>query len=374
MGRSPKNSVQIVDQGGMLRLRWTYQKKRFVISLGLANTPLNYNVAQGKASAIESDIRLDRFDPTLRKYKNQPKNIQPEKEEMTTPDLFQKFIDYRRAEGTSGQAIASRYIPLLNNLKRWGHIADKQAAKNFIDLLRSRQSALIANQNLSLLKGFNEWAIETELMPQNVFRSIKPLKNSHAPSPKRQPFTVEETRQLISTLKKPKFQPWHDFCMFLLYTGCRPSEAIGLQWGDIDWTKKTVIIQRSLSRGQDGKAAGYARQSKTTKNQKHRTIDLHPSLVEILQIRTGDSQDLVFKSPKGKPIDDHTFSQRVWKSLCKEAGIPYRVPYAARHSLGSHLVENGASIPQTAAILGNTPQTTARHYTHMIDRPTMPTF
>ena len=358
----------------MLRLRWTYQKERFVISLGLANTPKNYNVARAKADAIESDIRLDRFDSTLGKYKPHPKNTQPEKEQMTTPDLFQRFIDSRRTEGTSGQSIACRYIPLLNNLKRWGNIADRQSAKNFIDLLRSRQSALIANQNLSLLKGFNQWAIETELMPHNVFSAIKPLKNSRVPNPKRQPFTVEETRKLISTLKTPRFQQWHDFCMFLLYTGCRPSEAIGLQWRDIDWTKNTVTIQRSLSRGEDGKAAGYARQSKSTKNQKHRVIDLHPSLIEILKIRTGQSQDLVFKSPKGKPIDDHTFSQRVWKSLCKETGIPYRVPYAARHSLGSHLVENGASIPQTAAILGNTPETTARHYTHMIDRPTMPHF
>jgi len=79
-----------------------------------------------------------------------------------------------------------------------------------------------------------------------------------------------------------------------------------------------------------------------------------------------------YKRP-GKPIDDHTFSQDIWKRICKNIGIE-RVPYAARHSLGSHLLEDGASIPQVAGILGNRPEPTARHYSHMLNRPNMPEF
>ncbi|NET05219.1 MAG: hypothetical protein F6K09_00255 [Merismopedia sp. SIO2A8] len=52
---------------------------------------------------------------------------------------------------------------------------------------------------------------------------------------------------------------------------------------------------------------------------------------------------LVFKSQKGKPIDDHTFSQRVWKPLCAAAEVEYRVPYAARHRTISHLIDQGAN-------------------------------
>jgi integrase len=145
----------------------------------------------------------------------------------------------------------------------------------------------------------------------------------------------------------------------------------------IDWQRHTVSISESLSRAPDGRTAGYARQAKATKNQKVRVIDLHPDLYIMLQGRFtpgAKPDDLVFTTVNGVVIDYHNFSQRTWRDLCKAAGIEYRVPYAARHSLGSHLLENGATIPQAAAILGNRPETLARYYAHAINRPDMPGF
>lgn len=165
--------------------------------------------------------------------------------------------------------------------------------------------------------------------------------------------------------------------MTLIYLGTRPSEAIALKWKHIDWQRHEITISESLSRGEDGKTSSYSRQRKTTKNHKTRVIELHPDIYATLQGRFTPEckpNDLVFTTPTGKAIDDHVFSQRAWKQLCKAAGIEYRVPYAARHSLGSHLLENGATIPQVAEVLGNTPTTTARFYSHRINRPTMPGF
>jgi integrase len=104
-------------------------------------------------------------------------------------------------------------------------------------------------------------------------------------------------------------------------------------------------------------------------------VAIHPNLATVLTERRGDAKpdDLLFRTPRGNPISDHDFSHRTWKRICERVGLE-RVPYAARHSLGSHLLEQGASIPQVAATLGNTPETTARHYAHMIDRPEMPGF
>lgn len=131
-----------------------------------------------------------------------------------------------------------------------------------------------------------------------------------------------------------------------------------------------------MSRGADGKTAAWARQRKGTKTGKTRIIALHPNLAAVLAQRRPDDahpDDLVFLTPRGNAIDEHAFSQRIWKRICGLVGLD-RVPYAARHSLGSHLLEQGASIPQVAATLGNTPETTARHYAHMINRPEMPGF
>jgi integrase len=133
-----------------------------------------------------------------------------------------------------------------------------------------------------------------------------------------------------------------------------------------------VTICESPSLADDGQTACYARQRRTRKHHKIREINLPPDLHSALWMRrplNEQPEDFMFSTPKGNPIDDHSFSQ----GICKKIGIE-RVPYAARHSLSSHLLENGAYIPQVAGILGNRPETTARHYSHMLNRPNMPEF
>jgi integrase len=37
--------------------------------------------------------------------------------------------------------------------------------------------------------------------------------------------------------------------MFAAFTGCRQAEWAGLQWGDIDWNRRTAEIRRQWRRG-----------------------------------------------------------------------------------------------------------------------------
>jgi integrase len=378
--RSKKGSVSITTRNKMLRLRWTYQGKEYYLALGCPDTPFNRTLAKRKVAAIEADLAYGAFDSSLEKYKDKPLLAPEEVKVQSTVELFTAFMEARQEDGsTSGQAIASRYKPLLSNLKRFGKdIINEESAREFVDYIRSRQSPHIANQNLSLLKGFCAWGIEQGHITNNPFAVIKPLKVNHVVSPTRLPFTATEIRKLLDVARlHPRWHSYHDFCMVLLYLGIRPSEGIGLRWRHIDWQRRTILVRESLSRSPEGRTAGYARQKKATKNHKVRIIDLHPDLYTMLQGRftpTVQADDLIFTTVTGKAIDDHNFSQRTWRDLCKAAGIEHRVPYAARHSLGSHLLENGATIPQAAAILGNRPETLARYYAHAINRPDMPGF
>lgn len=373
--RHKKGTVAVAKRNGMLRLRWTHQGQPYHLAIGLADSPLNYQKAVALAAEIQGDIALGRFDPSLARYRPQVEEPDPT---PSTAALFERFMEARAKDGTSGQAIAARYQPLLSNLRRFGKdIATEDEARAFLDLLRSRQSALTANQNLSLLRGFGEWATAQGHLDTNPFATLKRQKTTALPNPKRQPLTAAEIRAFLDAIKFDRYySSYHDFCMTLFYLGVRPSEAAGLRWKHIDWQRHTITIAESLSRGQDGRTAGYARQRKTTKTTKTRELDLHPDLYAMLQGRfdpTAKPDALIFTTPRGNPIDDRSFSQRAWKHICTKLGIE-RVPYAARHSLGSHLLDQGASIPQVAATLGNTPETTARHYSHMINRPQMPGF
>lgn len=374
--RAKKGSVSVIERRGMLSLRWRFGGQRHSIALGLPDTPANHSAALGRAAEIEADIRLDRFDSTLEKYR--PSNTaKPTRSRQSTPQLFEQFIQHRRANGTSGQSIASRYTPLLSHLKRFKRsIVSEADAREFITTIRARQSSQIANQTLSLLKGFGDWAVKSKYWTQSHFKDIPRLKAARVINPKRTALTRDEVAAFLTEIKQSKHRHYHDYCLALFSLGARPSEVSGLRWRDIDWPHQRVIIAASLSRASDGRSAGYARERKGTKNEKVRFVDLSERMVQMLRDRQSPESkpnDLIFTTPRGKPIDDHNFSQRVWRPVCRAIGID-KVPYAARHTLGSHLLHEGAPITSVAAILGNNPETVSRHYAHELNRPPMPEF
>lgn len=194
-------------------------------------------------------------------------------------------------------------------------------------------------------------------------------------NPKRQPFTAEEVQSFLATIRQDRYYShYHDFCATPFYLGLRPSEAIGLKWKDIDFQHNVIMVVRSLSRGNDGRTAGYARSEKCTKNGEKRGLLMPPPLRQILKDRLKPNEkleDLVFLTPKGNPIDDHSFSQRCWRIICESIGVD-KVPYAARHTVGSHLLEDGASPAQVASALGNGVDTTIHYYLHSIEQPLFP--
>jgi integrase len=370
--RAKRGTVSIVNRDGMLYLRFKREGKDYRLAVHLADSPYNRLAAQKLATQIETEMAAGIFDPTLDRYRPAKKT-----ETIDTVTLFERFIIYRQRQGTSGQAISTRYRPLLANLRRFERsISTEQDARDFMEVLRSRQSPTISNQNLSLLRGFCDWAIQAGHIDTNPFTAIKPVK---ATKNRRQPFSREEISKILATAKFHRtYSSYHDFILILLSLGLRPSEAIGLRWQHIDLMRKQVTITESLSRSADGRSSGTARQRKATKTTSQTVLPLTDRLCTMLAGRRPlecKPDDLVFTSAKGLAIDDHSFSQRVWKRILQDAGVEHRPPYNSRHSFTSHLIESGASLPQVAAMLGHrSTRMVAETYGHMLDRPTMPEF
>lgn len=375
--RGTRGDVHVCKRGKKLILRWTHQGHQYKLATGLIDNPLTRQAAKAKAADIAADIAREQFDPSLAKYREGQKI---EKLKPNTVELFSNFTLGRQELGTSEQRIAAIYQPLISNLKRYGRAIDsEQSAREFIDLLRSRQSARTANQNLSLLQGFGGWAVREQHWEENWFLGIPKLKQGE-PVQNRVPFSRREIALLLETLKTdPTHYYYYDFAYTLLSLGIRPSECIGLRWKDIDLDQGLVYVSQALGRGGGGKTGSQSRERRKTKTNAKTVIRLNPKLLALLAGRKpleAKPGDLVFLSKQGKAIDDHSFSQRVWKPLCLKAGVEPRPPYVSRHTLLSHgIEEKGWSLPQAARIAGHrSTRMVSEVYGQALDLPEMPEF
>jgi len=374
-----KGKVAIYNRDGLYWLRWSYKGKRYSLAVGHSQV----KPTRALAGRIEMDMAAGHFDSSLESYR--PKQDQKVDQKVDpvlgVQELWQMFMDARRLAGTSEFFINNRFKSIARNLARWGKdITSEDNARAFIEFLRNRQSPSTANDNLRHLKAFGKWALEQEHWEANYFEKLKPAKVQIAPK-RSHPFTSDEVKRFLATIKTdPHYFVYHDFAYCLFHLGCRPSELIGLRWGAIDFTRRTITISESLSRGDDGKSAGYARKRKATKTGNVRILPMTESVYSLLTGRFQESQprspdELIFTSPTGKVLDDHNFSQRCWKSICKKAGIPYRSPYIARHTALSHIVEATGSLAQAAAVAGHSSlRMVSSTYGHLVSRVQMPDY
>lgn len=366
-------------RNAVLRLRWLYRGKQKQLSLRIPDNPDNRLIAQQKAAQIEADIISGKYDETLDSYRVIA--LAPSAQSSTpTAELFDQFTEFKRLDGTSGQTISTKYRALRSNIARFGrNVLTTDGARQLVELLRGRQSPQISNQNLVLLKSFGAWLTDQKHLHSNVFAPIRPLKGAKAyKTQDRTPFTREELALFLETMRShPYAQHYYDFTVVLFSLGLRPSEAIGLRWGHVSLSKRIVTIRESLSRSADGRTSGRARERKGTKSDNVRVLPLNDQLVELFSRRwylDASTDELIFTSASGEPIDDHNYRERYWKPVCEAAGIRYRPPYTSRHTLISYGLEyEGWTYKQAAAVAGHTTTRMIEEtYSHLMEMPTMP--
>jgi integrase len=183
-------------------------------------------------------------------------------------------------------------------------------------------------------------------------------------------WTREEVGALLGVIEEhePRFAP---LLRFLLSTGARRSEALGLEWRDVDFDRSRLTIRRALTKGV----------AVTTKSGKARTIAMPPSLASVLfdllvrrrkECLNRGWQEVpaqVFCSETGTPLDENNVG-RTWrrvKRLAQKQGVrPLRL-HDCRHTYASLALEAGRSIRFVAEQLGHAkPELTLRQYAHAL--------
>ena len=358
--------ITIEKHRNKLRLRWRYQNKRYTLSTYREANAIGHAYAKQLKSQVELDMEAGYFDDSLLKYK--PRILGPKPTEISAPELFSNWTTHiSKEKELSPRSVECRYKPLERSLERSLNIrADtvtRAKAKNFAALCAERLSPGTAKARLWLLQSCWDWAKEKyHLVDENPWRGLaNSIKSSHTTKPTK-PFSPEEIRAIQAGFRSSKhYQYYADMVDFMFGTACRPGEVFGLRWNSVADDFTHVVIREAVSRGKC---------FKQTKTKRSRVVYLSESMTQMLRSRhlamKPQKHALVFPSPTGKPISDHTFRRRAWTKVLASVDVSYRPIYCIRHSVISHSLSSGTAPSDLAKQTGHSTQTLLSYYDHLV--------
>lgn len=313
-GKGSKGSVGVEAFQGRLRLRLPrelFAGKQKYLTLGLPDTDVNRRVAEAKASLIEADIRLERFDYTLVKYGKQPSQTQlTVVEALKTPslsltELWAKYFDNKRSslkpKTLEKYENFAKLFAKLGNLSANDALAVKKKLESITTTSRIRDA-------LMYLSAACKWGMKHNLVTSNPFDGMyqEMPKPKYMIDPTPNAFSEDERDKIIEAFKHDRrkgmnYHSYAPFVEFLFLTGCRPSEAVGLKWKHISEDCASVSFEGSLVQ------IGNKRvESKGSKNNKTRKLTISPRLQALLlsiKPENCNPESFVFPSPDDGSIN-----------------------------------------------------------------------
>ncbi|MEO0684899.1 MAG: tyrosine-type recombinase/integrase [Cyanobacteria bacterium J06649_11] len=384
-GRASKGSVSVILSNGRLQLRFHFARKRDYISTGYPDTPHHRKLAKLKASEIEKDILFERFDPNdLDKYKSQVDSGEitpftpsstPSASQASLVQLWEKYTDFKRSS-LSPSTLAKDYTKIARCIEIQLPSKSLKDAIAIRDWLVANKTANSAKRILTQLAACCQWALKSQMINHNPFfgmaSEIK-IPKSQSGASDINPFSLEERDKIIQSFKDNHFyNHYAPLIEFLFMSGCRPSEAVALQWKHISEDFRTIRFEQAVVEAEKGLVC-----KKGLKTQKKRSFPANNKLVALLEsIKPEDAtgETKVFPSPKGKWIDVHNLTNRVWRSVLQELSgtIEYRKLYQTRHTFITAALETPIPTPDgrtkmldakdVAKLVGTIPKMIYEHY------------
>jgi integrase len=280
-GRNRLPSLTPRLKGDNWVIQFSYKGDQKYLSFGTGKT--GKTAANATANRILGDLQTGNFDPTLDKYRSAPKLIQKQDENdshsLSTLELWDRWVE---SLNLSERTQSGHYQSCRRTIEESCPEIDQS---NW--LLTIECAASTWNRKRTMLYSCFDWGLKKGLVAHNPYSELKARKQSKNRE-KRKPFNQSEVQLIIEGFKASKtYSHYLDFVLFLLTTGVRPSEAIGLQMKHVDFSVNEIKISDSLSRDERGRSSGKNRVRKETKTSNIRILSIPPSLLPMLQEKQG---------------------------------------------------------------------------------------
>lgn len=344
------------------------------------------------------DHLIEEFHQAKEKVKN---SIDYRKTMITLNEWFEEWFTEVKAHKVKETSIH----PMKNNFKRtFGFYIGSKKLKDIKPLdvqraLNTMEQEGISNsamrEALGRLRECMEFAVGNQMITSNPCLIVE-VPWTYKKAKEEIALTQEEQNALLNEVEDSWYK---EMFYFMCLTGVRVGELGGLQWSDIDFSKKCITIRRSLSCSYcNGKKREMLVSPKTVnstrqipflgemeevlKSQKEKQKRLRAELGE--RWRSGEEfSDLVFTTGMGSPCSRYIVDKEVKKVIKrireKEAVLAVQKqrepkvirdfhPHTLRHTFATRCFENKMEPKVVQSLLGHSSiSITLNIYTHVLD-------
>lgn len=270
--------------------------------------------------------------------------------------LDEYLVSLHVEKGLSSNTISAYTRDLVEYLNFLGDKEpDDALVASYISHLRDRGLAnSTVSRKVASLRGFHRFLVAEEHRHVDPTAMVAPPKRRDS-VPKA--LNIDETFALIEApdIAMPVGRRDRAILETLYGTGCRVSELVGIDLGNVDLEDRTVRV--------------------TGKGNKQRIVPVGGEAVRAVQAWLPDRLELVSRQQVGDPLfvslrGRRLSRQAVFDTVKKHAEMAgldaSRVsPHVLRHSAATHMVEAGADLRTVQEILGHATITTTQVYTRV---------
>ncbi len=205
-------------------------------------------------------------------------------------------------------------------------------------------SSKTVQNNVRVLSSLLSQAIEDGLISFNV--ALKPGKFLPKVSKRRRvnPFTREEVSIFLATAQRHASR-YYPLFLCAVRTGLRLGELLALQWGDLDFHSRFLLVQRNYTHGKvTSPKSGEVRRVDMSRELTQALADLHTERqLESSANRWPGVPVWVFCSETGGLLDGDNLRHRAFYSLLRVSGLRKIRFHDLRHTFASLLLQQGES-------------------------------
>ena len=242
--------------------------------------------------------------------------------------------------------------------------------QNILNQMSDKYTNAVINHSRIVMYMMFDSAVENELIVKNpITKSIKCISGRKSKEVKS--LTIEEQKQFLEGVKGTSN---YNQYAFILQTGLRMGEMIGLRWTDVDFKNRILHVRRTMEYCY---STGEWRTGEPKTKNGIRDIPLTQEAIDILKnqkeklkrlkVKSIEFSDSIFLCRNGTPAKSNIYDKRLYY-YCDKIGVGRFSMHVLRHTFATRCIEAGMRPKTLQMILGHSDiGITMNLYVHVTD-------